>query len=58
MLIPGYRDMDAYDLPEEFSHLQVQDMSKLGFMQDICGEIRFFLSGSAPVFWQRSFCLL
>lgn len=35
VLIPAYRDMDSYDLPEEFSHLQAQDMSKLGFMQDL-----------------------
>ncbi len=35
MLIPAYKDMDPYDLPEEFSHLQAQDMSKLGFMQDL-----------------------
>ncbi len=35
MLVPAYRDMDPYDLPEEFSHLQAQDMSKLGFMQDL-----------------------
>ena len=34
-LIPAYRDMDPYDLPDEFSHLQAQDMSKLGFMQDL-----------------------
>ena len=34
-LIPAYRDMDPYDLPQEFSHLQAQDMSKLGFMQDL-----------------------
>ena len=30
LLIPCYRDMDAYDLPDEFSHLQAQDMSKFG----------------------------
>ena len=35
MLIPAYKNMDPYDLPEEFSHLQAQDMSKLGFMQDL-----------------------
>lgn len=35
VLIPAYREMDPYDLPEEFSHLQAQDMSKLGFMQDL-----------------------
>ena len=34
-LIPAYRDMNPYDLPQEFSHLQAQDMSKLGFMQDL-----------------------
>ena len=34
-LIPAYRDMDPYDLPDEFSYLQAQDMNKLGFMQDL-----------------------
>ena len=40
LLIPAYRDMDPYDLPEEFSHLQAQDMSKLGFMQDLIRGIK------------------
>lgn len=40
VLIPAYRDMDPYDLPDEFSHLQAQDMSKLGFMQDLIRGIR------------------
>lgn len=35
VLIPCYRDMDPYDLPEELSSLQSQDMSKIGFMQDL-----------------------
>ena len=35
VLIPCYRDMDPYDLPEELSSLQSQDMGKIGFMQDI-----------------------
>lgn len=35
VLIPAYRDMDPYDLPEEFAHLQAQDMGKLGFVQDL-----------------------
>ena len=39
-LIPAYKDMDAYDLPEDFSHLQAQDMSKLGFMQDLIRGIK------------------
>ena len=34
-LIPCYRDMDAYDMPEELSILQSQDMSKIGFEQDL-----------------------
>lgn len=40
VLIPAFRDMDPYDLPEEFSHLQAQDMSKLGFMQDLLRGIK------------------
>ena len=34
-LIPAYKDMDPYDLPDEFSCLQAKDMSKLSFMQDL-----------------------
>ncbi len=34
-LIPAYRDMNPYDLPDEFGYLQAQDMGKLGFMQDL-----------------------
>ena len=40
VLIPAYKDMDPYELPEEFSHLQAQDMSKLGFMQDLIRGIK------------------
>ncbi len=40
VLIPAYKDMDPYDLPDEFSHLQAQDMSKLGFMQDLIRGIK------------------
>ncbi len=35
VLIPCYKDMDAYDLPDEFRALQAQDMGKIGFMQDL-----------------------
>ncbi len=35
VLIPCYEDMDAYDMPKEFKNLQGQDMSKIGFMQDL-----------------------
>ena len=47
MLIPAYRDMDPYDLPEEFSHLQAQDMSKLGFMQDLIRGIKKIIEADA-----------
>ncbi len=48
ILIPAYRDMDPYDLPEEFSHLQAQDMSKLGFMQDLIRGIKKIISVGSP----------
>jgi len=48
ILIPAYRDMDPYDLPEEFSHLQAQDMSKLGFMQDLIRGIKKIVEASKP----------
>ncbi len=48
VLIPAYRDMDPYDLPEEFSHLQAQDMSKLGFMQDLVRGIKKITAVNKP----------
>lgn len=48
MLIPAYKDMDTYDLPEEFSHLQAQDMSKLGFMQDLIRVIKKIAQADVP----------
>ena len=40
LLIPCYKDMDAYELPEEFAHLQAQDMGKIGFINDVVRGIR------------------
>ena len=40
VLIPAYRDMNPYDLPEEFAHLQAQDMGKIGFIQDLIRGIK------------------
>ena len=48
MLIPAYKDMDPYDLPEEFSHLQAQDMSRLGFMQDLIRGIKKIAEADTP----------
>lgn len=48
MLIPAYKDMNPYDLPEEFSHLQALDMSKLGFMQDLIRGIKKIAQADTP----------
>lgn len=40
LLIPCYKDMDAYELPDDFAHLQAQDMSKIGFINDIVRGIK------------------
>ncbi len=44
MLIPCYRDIDPYDMPQEFKNLQGQDMSKLGFLQDLVRGIAKIIS--------------
>lgn len=53
LLIPCYRDMDPYDLPEELSILQSQNMSKIGFMQDLLRGVKKVLDAgqkaAAPV---------
>lgn len=35
IIIPCYRDMDAYDIPDALSMYQSQDMAKIGFIQDL-----------------------
>ena len=35
VLLPCYRDMDPYDLPDQLSAFQSYDMSKIGFIQDL-----------------------
>jgi tetratricopeptide (TPR) repeat protein len=44
LLIPCYKDMDAYELPGEFAHLQAQDMSKIGFINDVVRGIKKVLN--------------
>ena len=48
LLIPCYRDMDAYDLPEEMSMLQSQDMGRIGFIQDVLHGVKKACAGSQP----------
>ena len=45
LLIPCYRDMDPYDLPEQLSVLQSYDMSRIGFLQDLVRGISKVLEG-------------
>lgn len=39
ILIPAYRDMSPYELPESLSSFQSLDMSKIGFLQDLTDAI-------------------
>ena len=47
-LIPAYKDMDPYAMPEEFAHLQAINMGELGFHQDLLHGIRKILGNNAP----------
>ncbi|MBR0205243.1 MAG: TIR domain-containing protein [Clostridia bacterium] len=46
LLLPCYRDMDPYDLPEALSVLQSYDMSKIGFIQDLIRGVNKVLDGA------------
>ena len=48
VLIPCFRDMDPYDLPDEFKGLQAQDLGKLGAVQDIVRGVEKLLAKEAP----------
>ena len=48
-LIPAYRDMDPYDLPQEFAYLQALDINNLGFMQDLLHALHKLIPRETPV---------
>ena len=48
LLIPCYRDIDPYDLPDEFAHLQAQDMGKIGFINDLVRGIQKVIKKEEP----------
>ena len=48
LLIPCYRDMDPYDMPEQLSVLQSYDMSRIGFIQDLIRGISKVLEAWKP----------
>ena len=39
-LIPVYKDISPYEMPEEFQFLQSQDMGKIGYLQDLIRGIK------------------
>lgn len=47
VLIPCYKDIDAYDMPPEFKKLQAQDMGKVGAIQDLLRGIEKILGNRA-----------
>lgn len=47
-LIPCYRNMDAYEMPEQFLSFQAQDLAKLGFMQDLIRGIDKIMGRESP----------
>lgn len=54
LLIPCYRNMDPYDLPDEFAHLQAQDMNRVGFMVDIIRGIKKLTQSTTTVTPQQA----
>ena len=48
LLIPCYRDMDPYDLPEQLSVLMSYDMGKIGFVQDLIRGVDKVLAADKP----------
>ncbi len=48
LMIPCYKDMDPYELPEEFAHLQSQNMGKIGFINDLVRGIKKVIGKDQP----------
>ena len=48
LLIPCYRDMDPYDLPEQLAVLMSYDMGKIGFIQDLIRGVDKVLNAEKP----------
>lgn len=44
LLLPCYKNMDPYDLPEQLGVLQSYDMAKIGFVQDLIRGIKKVLA--------------
>ncbi|MDE6005191.1 MAG: toll/interleukin-1 receptor domain-containing protein [Oscillospiraceae bacterium] len=55
VVIPCYRDMSPYDMPEKFISFQSQDVSKIGYMQDLLRGVQKILGkGKTETFLQQT----
>lgn len=48
-VIPVYKDISPYDMPDEFQYLQAQDMGKIGYIQDIVHGVKKLLEKPVKV---------
>ena len=48
-LIPAYKDMSPYELPDELANLQALDMNKIGFLQELTDGIQRLLPKPIPI---------
>ena len=48
LLLPCYKNMDPYDLPDQLAVLMSYDMTKIGFMQDLIRGVDKVLSAEKP----------
>ena len=48
LLLPCYKGMDPYDLPEQLSVFQSYDMAKIGFVQDLIRGIKKIAKADEP----------
>ena len=48
LLLPCYKNMDPYDLPEQLGVLQSYDMTKIGFIQDLIRGVNKVLRKDEP----------
>ncbi|MCR4594278.1 MAG: TIR domain-containing protein [Clostridiales bacterium] len=47
-VIPCYKDISPYDMPEDFTYLQSQDIGKIGYIQDIIHGIEKLIKRESP----------
>lgn len=49
LVIPAFKDMDPYDLPDALSYFQALDMAKIGFVQDLVRGIEKVLNDNKQI---------